>query len=130
MEDADFSDDFCRFLQNTVTTVDAAELLLALAREPERAWPIAELLGRLGPDVRMTEAEAAKQLELFQSRGLVARDAEERVRFHPDSAPLKAHVQALAKAYNQRPVTLIRMIYALRDARIQSFADAFKLRKN
>jgi hypothetical protein len=26
-------------------------------------------------------------------------------------------------------VTLIRMIYALRDSRIQTFADAFKLRR-
>jgi hypothetical protein len=39
-------------------------------------------------------------------------------------------VRTLAQAYNERPVTLIRMIYALRDPKIQSFADAFKLRKS
>ena len=32
--------------------------------------------------------------------------------------------------YAQRPVTLIRMIYALRDTRIQSFAEAFRIRKS
>ena len=39
-------------------------------------------------------------------------------------------VRTLAQAYNDRPVTLTRMIYALRDPKIQSFADAFKLRKD
>ena len=38
-------------------------------------------------------------------------------------------VRKLAQAYEERPVTLIRMIYALRDSTIQSFADAFKFRK-
>lgn len=130
MEDSDFSDDFCRFLQSTVTTVDAAELLLAIARNPEAAASLGELLGQLGPDVRITEAEAAKQAEHFQGRGLVEMDASRRVRLRPATPALEAHVRTLAKVYNERPVTLIRMIYALRDARIQSFADAFKLRKN
>jgi hypothetical protein len=79
VEDADFSDDFCRFLQAHVPSVDAAERLIA----------------------------------------------------HPDSAPaeLAPHVAMLAKAYEERPVTLFRIIYALRDANIRSFSDAFKVRK-
>jgi hypothetical protein len=35
----------------------------------------------------------------------------------------------LALAYKERPVTLFRVIYALRDLKIQSFADAFKLKR-
>jgi hypothetical protein len=79
MEDADFSDDFCRFLQAYVPSVEAAE-------------------------------------------GLIAQ---------PGAVPaeLAAPVAMLAKAYEERPVTLFRIIYALRDANIRSFADAFKLRK-
>jgi hypothetical protein len=34
----------------------------------------------------------------------------------------------LSQAYKERPVTLFRVIYALRDLKIQSFAGAFKLR--
>ena len=37
-------------------------------------------------------------------------------------------MRTLARAYKERPVTLIRMIYALRDQRIRSFADAFRLK--
>jgi len=46
------------------------------------------------------------------------------------SGLLAGRVQTLAKAYRERPVTLIRVIYALRDKKIQSFADAFKMRRN
>jgi hypothetical protein len=31
--------------------------------------------------------------------------------------------------YRERPVTLIRVIYGLRDKKIRSFAEAFKLRR-
>ena len=47
----------------------------------------------------------------------------------PANPELDAHVRTLAQAYKERPVTLIRVIYALRDTKIQTFADAFKLRR-
>ena len=46
----------------------------------------------------------------------------------PDDATA-AHVRTLERAWRERPVTLIRMIYALRDTKIRAFADAFRLRK-
>jgi hypothetical protein len=83
MEDADFSDDFCRFIQVHVPSVPAAEALIALWRERGAAEP-----------------------------------------------GMEGYVRTLAQAYEERPVTLIRLIYALRDSKIRSFADAFKLRKD
>ena len=66
-------------------------------------------------------------LEAFQHCALVVRDAEQRVRYRP--APTHdAHLAMLARLYVERPVTLFRVIYALRDAKINTFADAFKLR--
>lgn len=129
MEDADFSDDFCRFLQTTIPAVDAAELLLLMRRTPEAAATAAELAARLRPSVPITEAEAAKYLETFQARGLVSATEEKRAQYRPTSDELRMYGDMLALAYKERPVTLIRMIYALRDARIQTFADAFKLRR-
>src|SRR5918911_777813 len=49
LEDSAFSDEFCRFIQTAVSSVDAAELLLVLSREPERWWNAAELAARLRP---------------------------------------------------------------------------------
>jgi hypothetical protein len=86
MEDADFSDAFCRFIQNNIPSVEAAERLLEAYRPG-------------GP--------------------LPAPLAEEQ----------REHLDTLARAYRERPVTLVRIIYALRDSRIQSFAEAFRLRK-
>jgi hypothetical protein len=128
MDDAQFSDDFCHFLQAAVPSVDAAEMLLALARKPERWWSAAEFVAALSP-APLGDADAARQLEAFAARGLVARRADQRVRYRPADAALAAHVATLAQVYGERPVTLIRVIYALRDGKIRSFADAFRLRR-
>jgi hypothetical protein len=126
MEDSDFSDEFCRFIQTTIPSVAAAELLLLLAKDPGRWWDPKEIPGNLPPGSNVTEEETRKCLELFQARALLEVGPDQRVQYRPGSGNLAALVRALAQAYNERPVTLIRMIYALRDPRIKSFADAFR----
>lgn len=129
MEDAQFSDEFCRFLQTTLPSVDAAELLLLLARDPARWWSVPEIVAALRP-APLTEADVTRVLEALQGRGLVAQGPDRRVQYRPGSEELAGYVRTLAQAYSERPVTLIRVIYALRDSKIRSFADAFKLRKD
>ena len=89
MEDVDFSDEFCRFIQAHVPGVDVAEALLAQYR-----------LHNIGRAAGFSEEEVMR------------------------------HLATLAQAYEERPVTLVRLIYALRDRKVRSFADAFKLRKD
>jgi hypothetical protein len=120
MEDSAFSDEFCRFIQTVVPSVDAAEILLQLYESPDQ-WR--------EPRALASDADKLRCLEQFQARGLIAVGPDKRVQFRPASDELHAHVRTLAQAYKERPVTLIRMIYALRDTKIQSFADAFKLRR-
>ena len=127
MQDADFSDAFCRFMQDTTPTLEAAELLLALAAEPDEWWDRMVLPAKLRSTIGIADAEAARYLDMFQARGLLAAGPDNRIQYRPSSAKLAAHVTTLAHAYAERPVTLIRMIYALRDTKIRSFADAFKL---
>lgn len=129
MEDSAFSDEFCRFIQTSVHSVDAAELLLLLSREPERWWEPSGLAARLRPTTTLSEADAARYLDQFQAGSLIAVGPDRRVQYRPATEALGAHVRMLAQAYKERPVTLFRVIYALRDLKIQSFADAFKLRK-
>ncbi|HWM44211.1 MAG TPA: hypothetical protein VNP36_17375 [Burkholderiales bacterium] len=130
MEDADFSDEFCRFLRAAVPTVDAAEVLLLLSRERERWWAVPEAAAALAPGVSLSEVDAARYLAVFQAGGLIAIGPDKRAQYRPGDAALEAHVHTLEQAYRERPVTLIRVIYALRDSSIQSFADAFRLRKS
>jgi len=128
MEDAAFSDEFCRFLRAAVPTVDAAEVLLLLHREPERWWAAEEVLGALAPSVSLSGSAAAACLAVLLASGLIASGPDKRVQYRPGFGELDAHVRTLAQAYRERPVTLIRVIYALRDSKIQSFADAFRLK--
>ena len=126
MEDADFSDEFCRFLHACVPSVQAGELLLLLAGDPAalRAKEAAERVPAMG------EAEATKILQALHANGLAMAGVDQAYQYRPASEALKAHVRMLAKAYEERPVTLIRIIYALRDSKIRSFADAFRVRKS
>lgn len=111
MEDADFSDEFCRFVQAHLGSVEAAEALIGAARDPEAG---------------LREAGAGKHAQSLRAGGLLDQTG----RYHPANEELARHVATLVKAYEERPVTLIRLIYALRDRKIQSFADAFKLRRS
>jgi hypothetical protein len=72
----------------------------------------------------------ARYLALFQAGGMIAVGPDKRVQYRPAHQAVAAQVATLAQAYQERPVTLIRVIYALRDSTIQSFADAFKLKRS
>lgn len=124
--DADFPDAFCNFLQRCVANVDAAELLLTLHKEPQRAWHPSELCAQLAPIASLSEADVQRYLDVFESRALVTRDATLRARYRAE-ATNDAHVAMLERLYVERPVTLFRVIYALRDSKINTFSDAFKL---
>jgi hypothetical protein len=126
--DPDFTDEICGFLQRCVANVDAVELLLMLAKNPERPWAIAELQAQLAPSSIVTDADVQRFVDGLQQCDLVARDADKRVRYRPSPAH-DAHVATLARLYIERPVTLFRVIYALRDSKLRTFADAFKLRE-
>jgi len=126
MEDIEFSDNFCRFIQSAIPAVDAAEILLVFYRKPEDAFTIEEAMAKLGPGI--SAGVAARYLEQFHARGLLSAE-DRRYRYRKES-DLAAQVEKLALAYAHRPVTLVRVIYAFRDSKIKSFADAFKLRKS
>jgi hypothetical protein len=124
MEDVEFSDEFCRFLKAFIPAVDASEMLLLLYWHRDAAFTPEEAVAKLGPGV--TVGDAGRYLESFVA-GNLAEAALGRYRFR--DSELSPLVETLAQAFSRRPVTLIRIIYALRDSKIQTFADAFKLRK-
>lgn len=125
--DPDFSDELCGFLQRCVANVDAVELLLLLAKNPDRSWAVNELQAHLEPST-ISDADVQRCLDALQQCDVVTRDADKRVRYRPSSAH-DAQVALLSRLYLERPVTLFRVIYALRDSKLHTFADAFKLRE-
>jgi hypothetical protein len=101
LEDSVFPDEFRRFLRSSVASVDAAELLLSLAAEPQRSWQRADF-----------GADKVGYLAQFEAAGLLQVAPDGRMRFRREDETLSAHVAMLAQAYKERPVTLFRAIYA------------------
>jgi hypothetical protein len=129
VQDAEFSDKFCSFLQAVIPTVDTAELILLLGSEPATRWDIATIVARLASTVVLDAREALALLGDLESSGLAVRDADDRWQYRPQTEELGANVELLRRAYAERPVTLVRIIYSLRNSRIKSFAEAFRIWK-
>ena len=119
-----------QLIRDSVPTPDALEALVLLPQNPGESRTIKDLLAAMHPVV-ISESDMNGYLKLFRSHGLVVEQEGGRFVCHPESPEIEASVQGLLKAYNERPVTLIRTVYAIADAKkIQSFADAFKLKKD
>jgi hypothetical protein len=109
--------------------VEAAEVLLLLARERHAALGIDAIVAGLKP-TSVDAVQVRRYLAVFQERRLIAQADDETYRYSPATDALERVVRGLAKAYNERPVTLVRLIYTLRDENIRSFSDAFRLKKD
>lgn len=128
MRDPDFPDELCNFIQLYTPSMEAVELLLLIARTAGRDWSAPELAHALRPTV-IPEGVVRDCLGTYADCGLVEKRGDARYAY-AEPAHLAPVVAALKKAYNERPVSLVRLIYALKDKKIRSFADAFRLRKD
>jgi hypothetical protein len=127
MGDPNVSDGLREIVRQCIPNVDAAELLLVLAKQRARAFDLSELVLKLRP-AEVSEPLARRYLAAFESCGLI-RQEHGGYRFAPASRRLKDITHGLEKLYNEQPVTLVRMIYAYRDSTLRDFADAFSLKR-
>jgi hypothetical protein len=109
-------------------SMEEVESLLLLAGEPPglTVAAIRERL-RLAP-----AADLPPSITALIHQGLVEREesgGEVRYRCCAMDAGLKRAVDLLRVAYNERPVTLVRLVYS-RPTAAQSFADAFRIMKD
>jgi len=128
MSDPDFPEALRSFIREMIPTIDAAELLVMIALNPARAYTVDAAVEAMHPTA-VTAPAARRYLTHFHAQGLVASRGGESYQYSPASPELDEVVRALTQVYNARPVTLVRMIYALKDEKIRSFADAFRLKK-
>jgi hypothetical protein len=126
MSSSDFSQAVIDLIRRCAPTFAAVELLVFLQSEADKAWTAEELAERLKPR-GFTLVSIHESLSKFERCSLVAADGEGRIRFGP-SAEMDSPVKLLVAAYHERPVSLIRVIYAVADDHIQSFADSFRLK--
>lgn len=107
--------------------MEQVEVLLLLARSPDRSLGVEEIRAELR--LPTTALVPRTFVGLEDGRLIVAESGPpRRYRYAPATDELRRAVELLGVAYNERPVTLIRVIYE-RPTAVQAFADAFRLRK-
>jgi DNA-binding MarR family transcriptional regulator len=123
-----FPDDLGRFLDANVETFEQLEILRLLGEDPQKEWGVADL----GREVQAAPQAVAAHLTALQGRGLlqtVTRGADRFCRHGPATAELEGLLSRLLQVYRERPVTTIKRVYARARTALQSFADAFRIRK-
>jgi DNA-binding MarR family transcriptional regulator len=108
--------------------MEQLEILRILGETPGATQAVREL-ARLA---QIQESAIAGHLTAMEQRGLLKTqtvDASAVCCYAPRTPEIGQLVQRLLQFYNERPVTLIRLVYARTDPRLKAFADSFRLRK-
>jgi hypothetical protein len=128
MADADLPREVRELVWRRLGSMEEIEVLLLLSRE-SRALTVDEIRAAVrlpASDVPMSSVTRLVDAELIaaENTGNVVR-----FRYAPATSELRRAVDLLAVAYNERPVTLVRLVYN-RPSAAQSFADAFRIKKD
>jgi DNA-binding MarR family transcriptional regulator len=122
----DFPLELKQFIAQNVESLAQLVTLLHLHRDPEREWNAAELARELYISTDMCEGIIA---DLERRRLAVCTDSGNRYRFHVDAAAVQQLVDLLAEYYRERRVAVITELYSKPSRKVQTFADAFRLRR-
>jgi len=112
-----------------IDSVVQAEILTLLHLLPDRDVTAADV----GRELRIDSAWAEAQLDHLCQRGLITCNRDDggpRYKVGAKTPALEDAVRGLVKAYSERRVTLISMIFSKPIDKLRSFADAFRIRKD
>lgn len=120
-------DEVRQFILNNIDSVAELEGLLLLRRSPETAWSAGELARELYVSVPQSEVV----LERLHSHKLLRIDSSgpSTYRYGPESGDLAETVERTANTYSSFIVPVTNLIHSKLQAKVQQFADAFKLKK-
>ncbi|HYG34462.1 MAG TPA: hypothetical protein VEC99_06735 [Clostridia bacterium] len=119
------SQELDQFIARYIGSVEQLEILCLLSVNPAKPWSVSEVF-RV---IQSSEPSVQERLEEFQREGFLVRETDGLYRYAPKAPDLTRMVAELAKAYQERRVTIVEMIYRPRGNPLQDFADAFRLRK-
>jgi hypothetical protein len=118
-------DDVIVFLNKHITTVWALELLLLMRQNRSRVWTIEAL----AKELRASSQVIMRVVPSLIAAGIVA-ETDDGFGYAPRQSALDDTIERLEGVYKQLPVTIIRHIALAPHREAQSFADAFKFRKD
>ena len=117
-----------RFLEANIDSVDQLEILRVLGEDPRKEWHAVDLAREVQSAAQSIDAHLAA----LNARGLLflqKRGAELFCRYGPSSPELVERAAQLLQVYRERPVTMIKLVYATARDPLKTFAEAFRLKK-
>ena len=117
-----------QLLSRYIRSVEQLEVLLLVHSQPNRSWTADAVYDV----IRSSKSSIADRLATFTAHGFLVEEngSPPTFRYAPKDETLRAGVQETATLYQTRRVRVIEAIFAPEVDPVQSFADAFKLRKD
>ena len=120
-------EDVKQFILDNIDSVAELEGLLLLSRNPQTEWDIESVAQRLYASQQQAEGVLT---HLFLLGFLKVKKGENvTYSYEPDSSNLAEMVERVAEVYSKYLVPVTNLIHSKPQAKVQQFADAFKLRK-
>lgn len=120
-------EDIRRFVLQSIDSVALLEALLLMRSQPQQEWDADTLSRRL----YISAAETGRILNSLRAQGL-CEVSDKGYRYQPERSEQAVLVDRLAQVYAQRLIAITHLIHQRGSGKssAQSFADAFKLRKD
>ena len=125
MTDASLPAEVRALIRGPLATIAHVEALLML----RRAAPGAVEPSAVAAEAQLPTLVAARRcLDDLVGARLAEGAGRDTYRYAPTQPGAREAVDALARMYNEKPVTLVRAVYARPAGPVHAFADAFRLR--
>ena len=121
---SDLPDVVTRDVDLYIDNLDSLEVVMLLYREQVRAWTADQVASRL----RISPRVARRELERMSARGIATLG--DAFRFDSSDPDKAAAVARVAAIYGTRRIELINYVASQTLKRIQSIADAFRIKKD
>lgn len=115
-----------QFVAQQIDSLAQLELLLLLRRDPQRSWTAVDVARQLYLSDEMCRGMFE---ELERRQYLVRRADDDSYRYACPHLESDSLLSELARLYQERRVAVISEIYSNPVAKVKTFADAFRLRK-
>jgi hypothetical protein len=120
----DIPEDLLDFLQTTIGSIWALELMLTIRRQPLATWTPAALTAEMRANLQLV----SDILRRFERAGIVVAAEPGHWIWRAATPELDRLADAAAAAYARTPLRVTRAIADSSNRRIKQFADAFRLR--
>jgi hypothetical protein len=112
------------FARDSLRSIWSLELLAVLHAHPDKQWAVEELEREL----RATPQIVREAVHTLTRLGIAAGSNSDLCQYAPRDAGAEAIVRELLQVYALKPTSVMKAIYASPSDRIQTFAEAFKIK--